>query len=202
MIERIKGTLLEKSPTSVVVDCAGVGYGLRVTLPTYETLGEVGASVELYTYLHVREDILQLFGFAQRVEREVFLLLISVSKIGPKTAQATLSGTSVSSLLQAIRSENATALTKIPGIGRQTAERLIVELKGKIEKLGLESSIGTTEGAIRHPVVGTAFEEAILALEQLGYKRPYAERAVTKVAEEKGKDLPVEEVIKFALRYI
>ncbi len=199
MIQRIKGVLIEKTPTNIVVDCSGVGYGLRVTLPTFESLKEIGSQVDLFTYLHVREDVMQLFGFAKRIEREAFLMLLSVSKIGPKTAQATLSGISVGNFIQAIRSENVSALIKIPGIGRQTAERLIVELKSKVEKLGPDiDSDGKESGT---PVSG-AYAEAVLALEELGYKRPYAERAVGKVAEEKGRELPVEEVIKFALRYI
>jgi holliday junction DNA helicase RuvA len=202
MIEKIRGELIEKSPTSIVVDCGGVGYGLRVTLPTFEALGEVGTPVELYTYLQVREDVLQLFGFSSRLEREVFLMLTSVSKIGPKTAQATLSGISVANFVQAIRSENVAALTKIPGIGRQTAERLIVELKGKVDKLGLVSGEMASGEARKAFSVGKPYEEAVLALEELGYKRPYAERAVARVAEERGRDLPVEEIIKFALKYI
>ena len=201
MIEKIKGTLIEKSPTNVVVDCGGVGYGLRVSLPTFETLAEIGGPVDLFTYLHVREDTLQLYGFSKRVERELFLMLLSVSKIGPKTAQATLSGISVASFQQAIRTENVGVLTKIPGIGRQTAERLIVELKGKVDKLGGGALLAAGEAGVAIPA-GKAFEEAVLALEELGYKRPYAERAVQKVAEDKGRDLPVEEIIKFALRYI
>jgi holliday junction DNA helicase RuvA len=200
MIEKLKGVLVEKSPTNIVVDCGGVGYGLRVSLPTFESLGEPGSTAELFTYLHVREDVMQLYGFSKRIERDVFLLLLSVSKIGPKTAQATLSGISVGNFIHAVRTGNAAALTKIPGIGKQTAERLILELKTKVEKLGLGAGIeGEAPAAV---LAGTAYEEAVLALEELGYKRPYAERAVARVATEKGRDLPVEEVIKSALRYI
>jgi Holliday junction DNA helicase RuvA len=200
MIEKIKGTLVEKTPTNVVVDCGGVGYGLRVSIPTFESLGDTGSQVELFTYLHVREEIMQLYGFSRRMERDLFLMLISVSKVGPKTAQATLSGISAANFVQAVRTANAAMLTKIPGIGRQMAERLIVELKGKVDKLGISAELAGEKGAAA--MAGKAFEEAVLALEELGYKRPYAERAVQKVAEDKGRDLPVEEIIKFALRYI
>ncbi|MFH0921138.1 MAG: Holliday junction branch migration protein RuvA [Fibrobacterota bacterium] len=201
MIERIQGTLLEKNPTHAVVDCNGVGYGLTVSLPTFESLGEPGSVVSLFTYLHVREDILQLFGFSAESERELFLLLISVNKIGPKIAVATLSGISVAGFAQAIRSEDIVTLTKIPGIGRQSAERLILELKKKIDRVRTDE--GSSKGAGSAALLSEkAFSEAIMALETLGYKRIHAEKAVLRVGEERGKALPVEEIIKSALKYV
>lgn len=201
MIERIRGQLIEKSPTSVVVDCGGVGYALHISLSTYEALPEIGEKVDLYAHLIVREDIMQLYGFSRTTERDLFLLLISVSKIGPKTAQATLSGTSVAGFVQAIRGGNITLLTKIPGIGKQTAERLVVELKNKIDKISMGEE-GAGGIAALPSALGHAFEEAALALETLGYKRIHAEKAVQRVADDKGRELPVEEIIKFALKYV
>jgi holliday junction DNA helicase RuvA len=184
-----------------LVDCRGVGYGLTISLPTFEALGDPGAEVSLYTYLHVREDILQLFGFYSEAERDLFLLLISVNKIGPKTAVATLSGISVTGFAQAIRSEDVTALMKIPGIGRQSAERLILELKKKIDRVRTDEVSGKGSGSAAL-LSEKAFSEAILALESLGYKRIHAEKAVLRVGEERGKELKVEEIIKSALKYV
>jgi Holliday junction DNA helicase RuvA len=203
MIERIRGTLLEKSASFIVVDCAGVGYGLHITLTTYETLPDEGADVDLYSHLVVREDIMQLYGFAERVERDAFLLLTSVSKIGPKTALATLSGISVAGFVRAVKSADVTALTKVPGIGKQTAERLVVELKNKIDRISGADLIASEGGvSINSGKIGKPFEDAILALESLGYKSYNADKAVRKVFAEKGATLPVEEIIKFALKYV
>ncbi|MBL8025351.1 MAG: Holliday junction branch migration protein RuvA [Fibrobacteres bacterium] len=201
MIERIRGKLLEKGASFIVVDCGGVGYGLHITLPTYETLPEEGASVELYSHLVVREDIMQLYGFAERVERDAFLMLTSVSKIGPKTALATLSGISVAGFVRAVKQADVTALTKVPGIGKQTAERLVVELKNKIDRIS-GSDLVESDGKPASGNMGKNFDDAILALESLGYKSFNADKAVRKVYGEKGGALPVEEIIKFALKHV
>jgi Holliday junction DNA helicase RuvA len=201
MIERICGTLAEKQPTHVLVDCGGVGYGLSISLSTFQGLPDAGSEVTLLTYLHVREDIMRLYGFLTPAERALFILLISVSKIGPKTAQAMLSGISVERFIHAVQTDNTGLLTRIPGIGKQGAERIVVELKGKIQKLD-------QAGALRPEDKGkvSAFtrnaEQAVLALESLGYKRSFAEKAVGKVIEEKGAELPVEELIKTALKFV
>jgi Holliday junction DNA helicase RuvA len=201
MIERIKGKIIEKTPTKVVVDVNGVGYGLNVSLNTSSAIGEEGSEESFYTYHHVREDVQALYGFAREIERELFLLLLSVSKIGPKTALGALSGMTVENFVHAVSSGNAGLLTKIPGIGRQTSERIIVELKGKMAKFESAVLAGTgAEGAA--PLSGKRASEAVLALESLGYKRFFAEKAVAKVVEEKGSDLPVEELIKAALKYV
>jgi Holliday junction DNA helicase RuvA len=203
MIERIRGILLEKNASFVVVDCGGVGYGLHVTLPTFETLPEEGVEVDLFSHLVVREDIMQLYGFAERVERDAFLLLTSVSKIGPKTALATLSGISVAGFVRAVKTADVTALTKVPGIGKQTAERLVVELKNKIDRISGADLIVTEGGKSSNSGnMGKSFDDAILALESLGYKSYNADKAVRKVFAEKGGTLPVEEIIKFALKYV
>lgn len=200
MIERLRGTLVEKNPTDAVVECGGVGYSVRISLHTFSALSDPGAEVRLFTYLQVREDAQVLFGFATREERDLFLLLLSVNKIGPKTAQSLLSGTSLADLAAAIRTGNVAALIKIPGVGRQSAERIILELKGKIDRVALT---GAVSGSPLSPVLSQKpFQEAVLALESLGYKRVLAEKAVVRVAEGKGEKLPVAEIIKSALKYV
>ena len=132
MISALRGTLISKSPTEVIIDVHGVGYGISIPLSTYERLGETNAQTTLLTYLHVREDIMQLYGFFTEEERSLFRLLISVSGIGPKMAQGILSGIPAGDLKNHITSGNIGALTTIPGVGRKLGERLVVELRDKI----------------------------------------------------------------------
>ncbi len=203
MIERITGELIEKETSFAVVDCCGVGYGLNISQITSDFLPEVGAKVSLYTHLVVREDLMQLYGFSSIPEKETFLLLISVSKIGPKTALAALSGISVAAFVRAIKGADIATLTKIPGVGKQTAERLVVELKKKVEKLGIVvSGEGDEGGTLVSADMGQPFKEAILALESLGYKQYNAEKAVRKIYAERGADLSVAEIIKYALKFV
>jgi Holliday junction DNA helicase RuvA len=201
MIERIRGKLIDKNSSFVIVDCSGVGYGINISLPTSEKLPEAGEEVTLLTHLVVREDLMQLYGFADTLEKDLFLLLISVSKIGPKTALSTLSGMPAYRFVNAIKTGDITALTKIPGIGKQTAERVVVELKNKIDKI-IVSPFAENGNIEQRGIMGKPYEEAVLALTSLGYKGYNSEKAVRRVYEEKGKDLPVEEIIKFALKYV
>lgn len=198
MIASLNGILKAKSPTEILVDVNGVGYAVSIPLSTYSTLGDLNSSIHLLTHLHVREDVMQLFGFATEAERQLFRLLISISGIGPKTAQGILSSVSALDLQQHIASGNTAALTSIPGIGRKTAERLIVELKDKIAKigpsLGTTSFAGDTNTEIRN--------EALAALTSLGYNRVVAEKAIrTALNESSGSQLSVEELIKKALKH-
>lgn len=196
MIASLTGILKSKSPTEVLVDVNGVGYSVSIPLSTYSKLGDINASVHLLTYLHVREDAMLLFGFATEAERSLFRLLISITGIGPKTAQGILSGISVSELHQHIAGGNITALTAIPGIGRKTAERLIVELRDKIAKTdpGVQGGAGDRNTEIRN--------EALLALTSLGYNRVSAEKAIrTALNESGGAQLSVEDLIKRALKF-
>lgn len=177
MIAHISGKLIQKQPNSIIVDVAGVGYELNVPLSTFYDLGEIGANVSLRVHTHVREDALQLFGFRTEAEKKLFLLLNTVSGIGPKLAITVLSGLSAEELIQAIRAGNLTKLTSIPGVGKKTAERMLVELKDKVAAIlppGLESSttavIAQTGDAMR--------EDVISALVNLGYVRAQAEKAV------------------------
>ncbi|MFN0109462.1 MAG: Holliday junction branch migration protein RuvA [Blastocatellia bacterium] len=183
MIAHISGKLIQKQPNSIIVDVSGIGYELNVPLSTFYDLGEVGSIVSLRVHTHVREDALQLFGFRTEAEKKLFLLLNTVSGIGPKLAITVLSGLSAEELIQAIRAENLTKLTGIPGVGKKTAERMLVELKDKVAAIlppGLESSttavIAQTGDAMR--------EDVISALVNLGYVRVQAEKAVGAVLKE------------------
>ncbi len=196
MISHLKGILYRKSPTEIVVDVNGVGYAVSIPLSTYEKLGETGFAVTILTYTYVREDILQLYGFVTEAEREIFRLLISVSGIGPKIAQGILSGVQPNELQNLIAQANVSALTAIPGVGRKTAERLIVELRDKIAKLDSGSlSSGTTDAA--HGIRA----EALMALISLGYNRATAEKAIrTALQDLNGKEASIQELLKQALK--
>ena len=135
MIAHLSGTLLSKQATSVILDVAGVGYEVTIPLSTFYELEDIGAKVQLRIYTHVREDALQLYGFKTIRERELFLRLISVSGIGPKLGITLLSGMSADEMIASIRTNNMARLTLIPGVGRKTAERLVVELRDKIAAL-------------------------------------------------------------------
>jgi holliday junction DNA helicase RuvA len=198
MITSLRGTLVRKSPTEVVVDVQGVGYGVNIPLSTFEALGDLNTTVSLFTYLHVREDALQLFGFASEEERNLFRVLISVTGIGPKMAQSILSGISGVELRTAILQGNFTMLTAIPGVGRKLAERLVLELRDKIGKIPASSSLLASsteaEAGVR--------SEALLALTSLGYNRASAERAVKlSIQDNPAVEKSVETLIKAALRH-
>ena len=197
MIGSLRGMLIHKSPTEILVDVQGVGYQVSIPLSTFEALGKEQTAIVLLTYLHVREDALQLYGFATEDERTMFKLLMSVSGIGPKLAQGILSGIGASELRNHIARGDLGALTAIPGVGRKLAERLVVELRDKISKI--EPSLAfpgpATEGQAR-----TRFE-ALLALTSLGFGRPLAERALRDALQQlNGKDASVEELVKLALK--
>lgn len=196
MIASITGTLVFKSPTEVIVDAHGVGYGISIPLSTFSALGETNTTVTLLTYLHVREDALQLYGFTTEEEKNVFKLLISVSGIGPRMAQTILSGITVPDLRHHIASGNLGALTTIPGVGRKLAERLVVELREKIGKMDVTLPPSPSDKHIQ------VRSEALLALTSLGYSRPAAEKALLSALKESNDaELSLQELIKAALRY-
>lgn len=175
MIARLAGTLIEKDVQRLVVDAGGVGYDVLVPLSTFYAAGEPGAPVVLRIHTHVREDALQLFGFATVLEQRLFERLISVSGIGPKLALAILSGIDSAELVQAVRDSNLARLTKIPGIGRKTAERLVIELRDRLP----ETPAAATPDA---PAVGGDVRDDLLsALVNLGYQRHGVEKAVDAV---------------------
>jgi len=170
MIAHLSGTLIQKQPNSVVIDVGGVGYEVFIPTTTFTAMPNAGAEVSLDIHTHVREDALSLYGFSSRQERRVFERLISISGIGPKLAVTILSGGSVEGLVGAIRRGDLARLTSIPGVGKKTAERIVVELKDKLKEF-------TEEPA--KPVVET---DVLSALENLGYSRPMAEAAVRRAA--------------------
>ena len=197
MIASVRGTLLFKSPTEVVIDSNGIGYSVSISLSTYATLGNVNSTATLLTYLHVREDLLQLFGFATEEERNAFRILISVSGIGPRMAQTILSGMTVPDLKHHIISGNLAALTTVSGVGKKLAERLIVELRDKMGKVetGIAPTVSTDgESRVR--------SEALSALTSLGYSRPVAEKALLSALREADRrELSVEALVKASLRH-
>jgi holliday junction DNA helicase RuvA len=177
VIALLRGTLLEKHPSRIVVDVGGVGYDVQVPLSTFYGLGDPGASVSLRIHTHVREDMIALFGFSTPLEQDLFERLIAISGIGPKLALAVLSGIEPADLIRAIRTQDVARLTKIPGVGKKTAERIGLELKDR-----LPIAPHTAEPA---PAAGGAedqFRDDLLsALLNLGYQRPAAEKAIDKV---------------------
>jgi Holliday junction DNA helicase RuvA len=180
VIAHLRGKLISKHPNQAIVECAGVGYDVTITIPTYSELGAVGSEVALFVHTHVREDALSLFGFLRAQEKQLFEKLISVSGIGPKLAITILSGMATDQMVGAIRGNDVARLTKIPGIGKKTAERMVLELRDKLEDFG----------AVPVPAAISPVEEDVLsALVNLGYQRAAAERALavaTRGAEGKG----------------
>jgi holliday junction DNA helicase RuvA len=198
MIATLRGRLQSKSPTEVVIEAGGVGYGVSIPLSTFELLGGPGTETFLFTYLHVREDILQLFGFATEGERDAFRLLISVTGIGPRMAQTILSGISVRDLREHLVRGNAGALTTVPGIGKKLAERLVVELRDKAARRDAGDP-GLPGGDGRERIR----TEALLALTSLGYSRPAAEKALHAALQHSaGTDITVEALLKAALKLV
>lgn len=202
MIAHLSGTLLSKQATTVIVDVGGVGYEVMIPLSTFYELEEIGSKVQLRIYTHVREDTLQLFGFKTSRERELFLRLISVSGIGPKLGITLLSGMSADEMVASIRSNNLARLTLIPGVGRKTAERLIVELRDKIATLSSPASEAESIAATGGPISASddeVREDALSALVNLGYQKSAAERAITAALAEGG-DISVESILRRTLR--
>lgn len=195
MIDQIRGKLVVKKPTHIVVENRGIGFKISIPLSSYKSFAEPGEEIDVLTYLHVREDLLQLFGFATEEERTLFQMLISVSGIGPRVAQGILSGISTSDFRRAIVKQDLVALTSAPGVGKKTAERLILELR---EKIGEESD--REEKGISSAVESIG-EETVLALVSLGYKRSQAQKAVQKII--RGNEaLTLEKALRLALREI
>jgi Holliday junction DNA helicase RuvA len=202
MIAHLSGKLIDRHATSVVLDVNGVGYEVTIPVTTFYELEEAGQTVSLRIYTHVREDALQLFGFKTLRERELFQLLISVSGIGPKSAVAMLSGMNADEIITAIRQNNLARLTSIPGLGKKTAERLVIELRDKMTNLSspaLDAQTPEQTGAGAVSSEGDLREDALSALINLGYQRAAAEKAVTNATQEGG-GLSVEVILRRSLR--
>ena len=191
MITQIRGRLVEKNPTDVVIDCNGVGYLLHISLNTFSALPN-DENVVLYTHLSIREDAHTLYGFISKTEREVFKLLISVSGVGPSTARTMLSSMTTEDIQQAIASENVRIIQSVKGIGAKTAQRVIVDLKDKMLK-----TFDLDEVSIAKD--NTNKEEALSALEVLGFARKQADKVVTNILKETP-NASVEHLIKMALK--
>jgi len=190
MITQIKGRLVEKSPTELVIDCNGIGYLVNISLNTYSLLSE-SESISLYTHLQVKEDSHTLFGFFEKTERNLFRKLISVSGIGASTARTMLSSLSPDEIQRAILSENVTTIQSIKGIGLKTAQRVIIELRDKVVVLGdVDDSIIGMSNSKR--------EEALSALEVLGYSRKQTTKVIDKIIGDNS-EISVEGIIKDAL---
>jgi len=169
VIAHLRGRILEKHPNRVVVDVNGVGYDVSVPLSTFYGLGDAGAEVALRVHTHVREDALALYGFATALEQDLFERLISVSGIGPKLALAVLSGIEPAELMSAIERSDVARLTRIPGVGKKTSERVVLELKDHLPRV--------QPAAAEAPVPSAVRDDVISALLNLGYHRPLAEKA-------------------------
>ena len=193
MITYITGRLAEKNATSIIVETGGIGYHINIPVSTYNKIGKVGETIKILTVLHIRPEAWNIYGFAAEDERALFNLLLTVSGVGPKSALAALSGMSIGQLSSAIASNDVDKLTIIPGIGKKTAQRVALELKDKIKTL-------PGEFKDRLPLDAAA-EEAVLALEALGYNRNLAERAVEKVTKP-GSAQKSDELIRLALGYL
>lgn len=194
MIAHLHGRILEKQPNRIVVDVAGVGYDVSVPLSTFYGLGEAGSEITLRIHTHVREDALLLYGFATRLEQDLFERLISISGIGPKVALAVLSGIEPPDLIRAIERGDLARLTAIPGVGKKTSERIVLELKDRLPKV---QSPTTVEEQASAPSL--LRDDVLSALMNLGYHRPLAEKAVDS-AVKAAVDGDFERTLKQALR--
>lgn len=201
MIAYLTGKLFEKQANSVIVDVSGVGYEVIIPLSTFYELGEVGSDVQLRIYTHVREDTLQLFGFKTDRERELYLKLISVQGIGAKSGITMLSGMSADEIITAIRTDNVVRLTAIPGVGKKTAERLVIELRDKVTDLLGGVAIETVGADGADTPADAVYEDALSALLNLGYNRAAAEKALKETIKE-GTEMTVQKLLRRSLQQL
>ena len=192
MIASLKGIVQSKKPEGLIIEVSGVGYRVSIPLCNLVDIPGPGEKVFLHTYTHVREDALQLFGFLSEEERKVFTTLLGISGIGPKLGLAILSGMPAQRFIEAVNSEDVALLSTIPGLGKKTALRLILELKGKLPSLESDEAYGAKERSLA--------EDAVSALVNLGYKKPSADKAVDNAV--RGGIVAIEDIIKEALKYL
>jgi len=197
MYDYIQGLIVSKHPTHVVIEAGGIGYFLNITLQSFSQILEEGKEQKVYTWLQVREDIQQLWGFTEPAEREVFLHLISISGIGPNTARLILSGMTPDECKQAIMTDNEIAFKQVKGVGPKTAKRVIIELKDKMLKTAGDQLI-LKPGGMKHQ----AMAEALSALITLGFIKTHAEKALNQIIKDEGKELPTETLVRMALRLL
>lgn len=204
MIDYIRGLLTEKEIAHVTVEAHGVGYAVGIPLSTYEKLPAPGADCLLHIHYHVREDAHKLYGFFSKDEREMFRLLIAITGIGPKVALSVLSGITISDLTTSVNSSDSSRLEKIPGIGAKTAQRMIMELKGKLGKMTAPSGANMHRQAVASNLaaVSSISEEAFAAMISLGYNEKQVGKAIARVEETIAGNAPIEEWIRKALQVI
>lgn len=198
MIDSIKGTLVKKNPTSVIIDVGGIRLGIPITLATFEKIPDPNQPVELMTYLHVREDIMELYGFFDDHERDVFMQLNSISGIGPRSAMNILSGTDPIEFKKKIIDSDVASLTSIPGIGTKTAKRIIVELKDKFT----DQDTGSDLDFLLVSGDKDKIDDVTKVLISLGYKRSAINQVIKKLVTKDGLDDNIEDIIKRALKLL
>ncbi len=196
MYDYIQGKVVNRHPTHVVIETGGIGYFLHITLQSYDHIVE-GQEQKIYTWLQVREDAHLLWGFMEPIEREVFLNLISISGVGPNTARLILSGMTPEECRQAILTDNELAFKQVKGVGPKTAKRVIIELKDKMLKTGVDPHI-IKSGSNRNVAVA----EALSALITLGFIKSQAEKVLLQITKDEGNDLPTETLVRMALRLL
>jgi Holliday junction DNA helicase RuvA len=204
MIAYLSGKLLEKQANTVIVDVGGVGYEVTIPLSTFYEIGEIGDAIELRIYMHVREDAQQLFGFKSEREKQLYLKLISVQGIGAKSGITMLSGMSADEIIVAIRTDNLARLTSIPGVGRKTAERLVIELRDKLNDLSstaTQQELATAAGGGASVPADSIYEDALSALTNLGYQRNAAEKALKQAVQE-GTEMSVQKLLRKSLQLL
>ncbi len=196
MISFVRGLVVEKFPTHIILENNGIGFDLLIPLSTYESVAEVGETTSLLTYLYVREDALTLYGFGTADERELFLLLLSVSGIGPKLALGILSGQPVQQIYYHIANGDEASLTKIKGLGKKTAQRLILDLKDRASDKVKQTAPAPS---LQLPRENETAEQSLMALISLGYSQKEAEAALAKAISKSGPQTTVEELIRIVL---
>lgn len=195
MIAHLRGKLIAKQPGQAIVEAAGVGYDVAISVPTFTALPSLGAEAALHIHTQVSQDAITLFGFLELEEKRLFERLITVNGVGPKLAIKMLSGLSSDRTVQAIRSQDHAQLTRIPGVGKKLAERLVVELKDKLD----DFAVAPTQTTVR----GAASEDVLSALTNLGYQRPAAEKAVEQaIAKDESLAANFDELFRGALKVI
>lgn len=202
MIGYLSGKLLEKEANTVIVDVNGVGYEVMIPLSTFYELDDIGSDVSLRIFTLVREDALSLFGFKTLREKELFLKLISVTGIGAKSAIGILSGISVDEIINAIRSNNLVRLNSIPGIGKKTAERIVIELRDKVNTIS--AGVAETSQTSETPTISSGndvYDDAVSALTNLGYQRTAAEKALNQAMQE-GIEMSVQKLLRRSLQLL
>jgi Holliday junction DNA helicase RuvA len=199
MIAHLRGSIYEKHPNQVIVETGGVGYDVQIPISTYTSLGNVGSSVSLRIYTYVREDAIVLFGFSTAEEKALFERLISVSGIGPKLGITVLSGLAVAELVAAIRSSDIPTLVRIPGVGKKTAERMVLELKDKV--VAVDAAGKAVAAPESGPRLSALDQDVISALQNLGCSRAAAEEAIRK-ARQKGTEEAFEPLFRTSLSLV